>query len=362
MSVKKFAARIEFKLIAVVLLAAAVMTFWEPNADAQDRPLSPDMVASQAVDPSIAYWGECDKPAWLTGAFQLGGQWLTNAPAWYVPAEQEEGVGSLFMVVDRSVLTNDLTMELTLLDKQGSSLYLDLLTTNMMTAGTNLFGNLIQGSNTVVCMELALPVSTSPLASVIRLWRGRGEILVFESQLYLNTASASQSLPDVAENRDSGTTAGAMPRIGTPAESSDDQMPAVAPSAWDALALNPDTGKTNGPPPEPRQVLPGKIVYVDQMTGDDCNSGVASSSANDGPKKTVHAGLAAANNEDIVVVREGNYGEDLNVAGRNVTVFIEGTVNLSSAMDIRAAREEAAKSGPVAPSDAGMTNRTATMF
>ena len=322
--------------------------------------------SAQAVAPFAFVQGA--EQTGVKGAFQIGGQWLTNPPAFYVPAETPEGEGSLFILIDRTVLTNDLTLELNYFDKGGSSLYLDLLATNCTTVGTNLYGNLIEGSNTLVCMELDLPFKEYPASSMVRIWRGVGEVLVFESRLHEASSSgeeapASGALSGLTGSPDSETTTDSAPVSDASAASLDGSAPAANQPAWDEWAIDPDTGKTNGPAPASHCVWPWKIVYVDQMTGDDQNSGTAAvSSENDGPKKTVRSGLASATGGDIVVIREGNYGEDLNIAGRPQTVYIEGTVDLSSAMDIRAAREEAARPRPVVPADAGMTNNPSTTF
>jgi hypothetical protein len=78
-------------------------------------------------------------PPWLKAWSYDGGAILTpstcsgqaSPPAWCVPADAPEGVGLLYVVLDRDVLTNDLSMELALWDYTQSSLYLDLLTTNV---------------------------------------------------------------------------------------------------------------------------------------------------------------------------------------------------------------------------------------
>jgi hypothetical protein len=80
----------------------------------------------------------------------------------------------------------------------------------------------------------------------------------------------------------------------------------------------------------PPSVLRPRFIYVDQARGNDACSGRASLIlGSDGPKKTVKSGLSAATAGDTLVIKEGNYGEDLNIAGRNMSVRIEGKVNLS---------------------------------
>ncbi|MFH0908839.1 MAG: hypothetical protein V1929_08760 [bacterium] len=72
------------------------------------------------------------------------------------------------------------------------------------------------------------------------------------------------------------------------------------------------------------------VIYVDAASGSDHYSGKRPSrTSSDGPKKSIHAGLAAATEYDTVVIRGGSYGENLNIAGRSVDVRIEGNVNIS---------------------------------
>ena len=48
-----------------------------------------------------------------------------------------------------------------------------------------------------------------------------------------------------------------------------------------------------------------------------------------GPKKTLRAGLQATGNENkTMIIKSGSYSENLNIAGRNLKVFIEGKVDL----------------------------------
>lgn len=72
------------------------------------------------------------------------------------------------------------------------------------------------------------------------------------------------------------------------------------------------------------------VIYVDKTRGNDANSGKASLVlGSNGPKKTVGAGLSAAQAGDMLIIKEGHYGENLNVAGRNISVRFEGKVDLS---------------------------------
>jgi hypothetical protein len=72
------------------------------------------------------------------------------------------------------------------------------------------------------------------------------------------------------------------------------------------------------------------LVHVDHRSGRDTFSGhFRSVSGNDGPKKTIQAGLKAAEKGGTVVVHDGTYlGNHLNIAGRDVNVQVVGQVDL----------------------------------
>lgn len=111
----------------------------------------------------------------------------------------------------------------------------------------------------------------------------------------------------------------------------------------------------------PRQVSIGRIVYVDKIRGDDRLSGRAAKAAGShGPKRTVKSGLQATDSGDTLVIREGNYAENLNIAGKTISVRIEGKVNLSG----KSGRMSSATRLPIAsnsvPRSISATNWTVT--
>ena len=77
-------------------------------------------------------------------------------------------------------------------------------------------------------------------------------------------------------------------------------------------------------------VMHDGIIYVDQQNGSDALSGCAAVVAGSaGPKKTIGAGLNAAESGNTLVIKSGHYSENLNIAGRNVSVVIAGNVDIS---------------------------------
>lgn len=73
----------------------------------------------------------------------------------------------------------------------------------------------------------------------------------------------------------------------------------------------------------------GRVIYVDRKRGNDFFTGRAALIASgDGPKRTIGSGLRAAQPGDVMMIQEGQYGEDLNVIGRKISVSVKGQVNL----------------------------------
>lgn len=76
-------------------------------------------------------------------------------------------------------------------------------------------------------------------------------------------------------------------------------------------------------------MIRSRIIYVDRQVGADALSGRSPVVvAADGPKKTIKAGLVEAGSGDTVIIKAGIYSEDINIAGKDVSVRIEGNVHL----------------------------------
>jgi hypothetical protein len=74
----------------------------------------------------------------------------------------------------------------------------------------------------------------------------------------------------------------------------------------------------------------GNILFVDQIVGDDQFSGCSPVvSGQDGPKRTIRNGLAAAEGKNTLVIKSGSYNEDMDIRNtKNLEVIIEGNVKL----------------------------------
>ncbi|MBU4199396.1 MAG: hypothetical protein KKE37_13245 [Verrucomicrobia bacterium] len=122
-------------------------------------------------------------PSWMVAAFKAGGEWETSLPAWYVPAGTG---GRLCLKVDRSILTQDLRMELEFYDAPHASLFVDLVNSRGETlVSSESVENLMDGSGEIVRKSLTVPLASYPSAVGIHL-RGTGELFVFDGSLFVD--------------------------------------------------------------------------------------------------------------------------------------------------------------------------------
>lgn len=265
-----------------------------------------------------------------------------DAVAWYVPAQAPEGAGSLCVLLDRQVLTNDLVMEVEFADQPGASLFLSLADTNLVEVATNVYGNLMLGSNELVRIEMPLPILDYASAAIIRLHRGAGEVVVYDVLCHEAEGGTGSTIcqPGQGSGQQQGVARGPGHTITVPPDAitgesgfSVIEQPAPLLPAGSVLDVSPPAD-TNGTraialPPAPLRV---RVIYVDRQIGHDSFSGLSPvAGIQDGPKKTVDAGVkAAVEPNDRLLIRGGDYGENLDIAGKNVKVFISGSVNLAA--------------------------------
>ena len=202
-------------------------------------------------------------------------------------------------------------------DSPQSSLYLDILTTNLLDVVTNLFGNLLLGDQEGGQLRMDLPMATNPAASVIRLRRSSGAITVYGLTLWeSNTGIAAESS---AGARQQGVSQGEiMPGTGgadgLDVPESDSSQPG-------------ETTKRGG---SSTQTGRGKALFVDAARGHDHNDGFAAAveSSGRGPKKTINSALRSAQEGDSITISAGTYHETVDLRGKGVQVYFKGTVSM----------------------------------
>lgn len=168
----------------------------DPFSGDTDRDGWNDNADSTAISRVYIDWGnsaftsndyhEYAAPNWWVSAYKDAGTWQTSPAAWYVAASESNNIGTLSIDFDRSLLTNDVVLDLQLFDSTNAFLYIDLYDTNDIIVATNLFGNILSGSNTTVNVSYEIPLETYAAAVGIELRRQSGEIKVFESVVFVD--------------------------------------------------------------------------------------------------------------------------------------------------------------------------------
>ena len=131
-------------------------------------------------------------PAWLESVSKTDGEWVTNAvpdgdaTAWHVPASESNDVGALSITVNRNILSNDAVLDMLYYDADGASLYVNLVNSNQVYLATNLFGNLMKGSNAVAFQRLSIPFESYPEANGLEMARGAGAVTIYEGLIYVD--------------------------------------------------------------------------------------------------------------------------------------------------------------------------------
>ncbi|MBI2442151.1 MAG: hypothetical protein HYV35_12370 [Lentisphaerae bacterium] len=316
-----------------------------PDTDMDDWRDDFDAVISRAYlpfgVPLFTHGDFCDyaRPDWvLGGAWKMGGEWITNPPAWRVDGSESNSGAGLLIAVDRGILTNNLIYALHYEGRAGqpvppsnsvgqsSSFFVDLLDTNGLVVAENLYGNLLTSSNAEVVVFLAVPTAIFPGAAIIRLRHGEGELDVYEGLVYI---SEDGDELDADQERQLGTSDYAIDSNGNGIS---DYMEWLNSTGGGSSTNDPggggggSTNNTDG-----GTSAPTGVIFVSQSIGSDSLTGRAPEvRGSDGPKKTISKGLAAVEQDGAhtLIIKSGAYGEDLDLRGKHLKVVIEGRVKL----------------------------------
>jgi len=344
--------------LVFVLLATIGLTQSTEQAESSDNSKNYEEVFFSAIDtnyPDIIY---IDWSALKAAAHE------SSCAEWFLGAYRFTD-GSLCVDLERNILTNNLYYALNCSVGDNSTLYLNLRDTNGVLLAES--GNLLavtnaiwyaDGTNTILLFDV--PTAKYPSAAVLQLTchsrppaslpspqslrasvaggcealraDGSGNpvqsklnsdndsAIIHESLLFINDGSGlwlSEGQGNVATNYSNNSLSNFYDWV-------KENSSTNSPGGGGGGGGNDDPGEDDN-----RQGKKG-IIYVDQATGNDTFTGRAPAiSANKkGPKKTVRGGLSIAGTNDTIIIRPGNYNENLNIQGKDVKVFIEGKVRL----------------------------------
>ncbi len=166
----------------------------DPFISDTDRDGWADNIDSNPLSRAVFMWGDSQftsnnfysytGPTWWSYAFKVDGFWTTNG--WEAGSGLTNNTGSLNIQVSRTFLTNDAVLDVEFYDATSASLFVALCDTNQSVIASNLYGNIVTGSQAIVTRRLSIPFSSYSNASILRLWRGTGDITVYSSLMYID--------------------------------------------------------------------------------------------------------------------------------------------------------------------------------
>ena len=330
----------------------------DPFVNDTDRDGFPDSQDAAPVSRAFLQFGSTNftaesfyeyfHPLWLGMVFKHGGEWgfdeSCGLTAWHVDATEKPGVGSLNVVVDRALLTNNLVYALHFFDSTNSSMFLDLLDMKGAMVVKDLYGNLLTGAQEHMTNWFAIPLAMFSNAATIRLRRGEGNITIYEGSCYVDEDGDGL---DKEQEEQLGSSDVNNDTNGNGINDFDELfLHQVNPAATTNVA----PGSTNAPVPvrPPRKPKPARksnVIYIDRHIGHDAFTGGspvvepipvkalirgASLTTYEGPKKTIANGMSAAESQgaDTLIIKTGTYNENLNIHGKAINVRIQGNVCL----------------------------------
>ena len=164
----------------------------DPRASDTDADDLDDDVDDNPLSRAVMWWGnpaftEGDAyfytgPDWWLGAGRCGGIWLEKA-GWQVDTNSQ---GMLYIDIDRSMITNNLMLNLLHENATNSLVYLDLADTNSTRIAVDLYGDLTSDDGNQVMSRYVLPLADYPTASRILIDASAGTVpyTVWASTLY----------------------------------------------------------------------------------------------------------------------------------------------------------------------------------
>lgn len=125
-----------------------------------------------------------DRPAWVLGVEQKGGQFVETPPAWQVGSEAPDGDGQIAIRIDRSKMNEDLLATILFEAPPGSDFAVQLFDAQDRVVVVDLFGNLVDVGAEATTDTFVVGLRKYPSAEKIVLRRIKGEVKVYGVVLY----------------------------------------------------------------------------------------------------------------------------------------------------------------------------------
>ena len=150
---------------------------------------------SNALSRAVMMWGHPDftsnnvyrytGPQWWLGAGKEGGVW-EDGSSWVL---QTNAQGSLYMDLDRAILTNNLMMSVLQLNASNTLVTVDLVDTNGIVVATNVVGDITTDDGSEAVTHIEIPLTNYPSASqiVLNAQTAQVEYKVFGTSLYIDS-------------------------------------------------------------------------------------------------------------------------------------------------------------------------------
>lgn len=125
-----------------------------------------------------------DRPAWVLGVEQKGGQFVETPPAWQVGGEAPDGDGQIAIQIDRTKMNEDLVATILFEAEAGADFAVQLFDAQDRVVVVDLFGNLVDVGTEATTDTFVVGLRKYPSAEKIVLRRIKGAVKVYGVVLY----------------------------------------------------------------------------------------------------------------------------------------------------------------------------------
>jgi hypothetical protein len=125
-----------------------------------------------------------DLPQWVLDVRQEGGELLSNPDCWYSNSQMPVGQGRIVITVNRSLMQEDLAMQLLFYADDSADLIVQLSDSNNQVVVLDLFSNVVAVGKEARTDTFIVPLRKFPSATKIVIRRIRGDVKVYGLSIY----------------------------------------------------------------------------------------------------------------------------------------------------------------------------------